>query len=135
MSKTILSEAPTMSFVITAKPKEAKSFYTEMLGLAFLSEDEYGLMFSVGKNSMLRLQKAQENNPPQATVFGWIVGDINNAVEELAGRGIKFEKYEFPTQDGRGVCTFENGDQVAWFKDVDGNTLSITQVAGEKVLR
>jgi len=128
MSKTTLSEAATMSFVTTTKPEEAKKFYVETLGLTFLSEDEYGLMFSVGRRSMLRIQKMEGFKPQQSTVFGWVVDNISNALEELSGRGIKFENFAFPSQDSRGVCTFENGDQVAWFKDLDGNTLSIAQI-------
>jgi len=128
MSKTTLSEATTMSFVTSTKPEEAKRFYFETLGLKFLSEDEYGLMFSVGRSSMLRIQKMKEFKPLQSTVFGWLVDDISNAVEELVERGVNFESFGFPSQDSRGVCTFENGDQVAWFKDLDGNTLSISQI-------
>jgi catechol 2,3-dioxygenase-like lactoylglutathione lyase family enzyme len=128
MSKSTLTEATTMSFVTSTKPEEAKKFYVETLGLTFLSEDEYGLMFSVGRSSMLRIQKMKDFTPHQSTVFGWVIDDISNAVEELTGRGVKFENFGFPAQDSRGVCTFENGDQVAWFKDLDGNTLSIAQI-------
>lgn len=128
MSKTTLSEAATMSFITSTQPEEAKKFYVETLGMTFLSEDEYGLMFSVGRGSMLRIQKMKDFKPLQSTVFGWVVDDISNVVEELTGRGIKFENFGFPSQDSRGVCTFENGDQVGWFKDPDGNTLSIAQI-------
>ena len=128
MSRNILADASTMSFVVSTKPDEAKKYYGEVLGLTLLSEDEYGLVFSAGRDSLLRIQRAKEHKPLQGTVFGWNVGNIDKAVEELSGRGVSFENYGFPTQDSRGVCTFQNGDQVAWFKDQDGNTLSISQL-------
>lgn len=131
MRNNILNEAGTMSFISSAKPDEAKKFYSETLGLRFLSEDEYGLMFEVGKDSTLRIQKVQDLKPQPATVFGWAVANISDAVKSLSDHGVKFEQYGFPTQDDRGVCTFENGDQVAWFKDPDGNTLSVAQITNK----
>lgn len=128
MSNTILPDARLMGFVASAKPEEAKQFYGEMLGLSFISEDQFALAFAVSQNQMLRIQKMPQFQPQPFTVFGWQVDDISVAVTELAARGVKFEQYGFPFQDVRGIATFENGDQVAWFKDPDGNTLSIAQI-------
>lgn len=130
MSETVLTEARTMCFVASAKPDEAKKFYAETLGLRFLSEDEYGMMFSVSKTLILRIQKARDLKPQQFTVLGWEVDNIGDAVKSLSASGVRFENFGFPSQDNRGICTFGNGDQVAWFKDPDGNTLSIAQIVG-----
>ena len=127
---TVLTEARTMAFVATAKPDEAKQFYSETLGLAFQQDDGYALVYSVHKTLMLRVQKVPSLTPQQFTVLGWQVDDMELAVTDLAARGVKFENFGFPGQDDRGVCTFPDGDKVAWFKDPDGNTLSIAQISG-----
>ena len=130
MSDTVLTDAKTMCFIASANPDVAKKFYSETLGLEFLVDDEYGMMFSVHKTLLLRIQKFRDLKPQPFTVFGWQVDDISEAVRNLTTRGVKFEKFGFPSQDDHGICTFENGDKVAWFKDPDGNTLSIAQIAG-----
>ena len=131
MSNSILSESRLMGFVASTKPEEAKRFYGETLGLDFISEDQFALAFALHQNQMLRVQKLPQFQPQQFTVCGWQVDDISAAVTELAVRGVKFEQYGFPFQDARGIATFEGGDQVAWFKDPDGNTLSIAQIAAQ----
>jgi hypothetical protein len=79
---------------------------------------------------MLRVSKVQSFVPAQNTVLGWEVTDIEAAVQELGGRGVQFERYDFMHPDAQGVCTFPTGDKVAWFKDPDGNVLSLSQHAG-----
>lgn len=128
MINSVLAEARIMGFIPSSKPDEAKKFYSEMLGLDFFAEDEYGLMFSINNTSTLRVQKARDWKPQPFTIFGWEVENISGAVQSLIDRGVKFENFGFPSQDAQGICTFENGDQVAWFKDPDGNTLSIAQL-------
>ena len=131
MSNSILSDSRLMGFVASAQPEAAKQFYGETLGLDFLSEDQFALAFAVAHNQMLRVQKLPQFQPQQFTVCGWQVDDISAAVTELAARGVQFEQYGFPFQDARGIATFEGGDQVAWFKDPDGNTLSLAQIVGK----
>ena len=130
MNNTVLTNAKVMCFVATAKPDEAKSFYSETLGLKFLDADMFSLIFAVNQTLTLRVQIVPELKPQQFTVFGWQVDDIDATVTSLSERGVKFEVFGFPSQDARGICTFENGDKVAWFKDPDGNTLSIAQSVG-----
>jgi hypothetical protein len=60
-------------------------------------------------------------------VLGWEVNDIGSAVNELVEHGVAFERYEFMHPDGEGIVTFPTGDKVAWFKDPDGNVLSLSQ--------
>jgi predicted enzyme related to lactoylglutathione lyase len=61
-------------------------------------------------------------------VLGFIVPDISAAIRELSGRGVNFERFPFVEQDADGVWTAPGGARVAWFKDPDGNTLSLTQM-------
>ncbi len=128
MNDAPLRTALPMAFVPTVKAEEAKNFYSEVLGMDFVLEDMFALIFRVNGNLSFRLQKVGEFSPQPFTVCGWEVSDIEKTVLELGNRGVKFEVFGFPNQAKTGVCTFENGDKVAWFKDPDGNTLSIAQL-------
>jgi hypothetical protein len=63
------------------------------------------------------------------TVLGWTVPDMAGAIGSLHASGVTFERFEGMDQSDLGVWTAPSGAQVAWFKDPDGNTLSITQSA------
>jgi predicted enzyme related to lactoylglutathione lyase len=78
---------------------------------------------------MLRIGKAPQFTPAQNTVLGWESRDIDSAIDGLVQKGVAFERYPNMGQDERGIQTFPNGDKVAWFKDPDGNVLSLSQHA------
>ena len=126
--ETTLTKAKPMAFVSTKNPIDAKKYYGEVLGLEFLGDEQFALLFRVGKDQTLRVSKVRELQTQPFTVCGWEVADIGKSVKELTARGVKFESFGFPNQDKTGICTFENGDKVAWFKDPDKNTLSIAQL-------
>ena len=113
-------------FVPTIKPAEAKSFYKDVLGLPLLSEDEYALEFHA-KNTLVRVITVQKFTPHLFTVLGWNVADILATIKELNNKNILCERFSFLEQDEAGVWTSPNGSKVAWFKDPDGNVLSITE--------
>jgi catechol 2,3-dioxygenase-like lactoylglutathione lyase family enzyme len=115
-----------VTFLLTANTKNALAFYRDTLGLTFVRDDGFALVFDM-QGVMLRIAKAPEFAPAQHTVLGWEVEDILVAQEGLLRKGIAFERYPNMGQDERGICTFPNGDKVAWFKDPDGNLLSISQ--------
>jgi catechol 2,3-dioxygenase-like lactoylglutathione lyase family enzyme len=115
-----------VTFLLTQKPEAATSFYRDTLGLAYLRDDGFALVFDAGGN-MLRISKVPAHTPAQHTVLGWEVDDMSAAVTELASRGVAFERYPNMGQDEHGICTFPTGDKVAWFKDPDGNVLSLSQ--------
>ncbi|HEY1694028.1 MAG TPA: VOC family protein [Polyangiaceae bacterium] len=119
-----------IGFVSVTDPARARAFYGEVLGFRLLDEDDYALVFDA-HGSMVRAGKAKTFTPAQGTVMGWEVEDIRAAVKELAGRGVKFEQWGLPfmKQDEDGVWLPGNGDAVAWFKDPEGNVLSISQHA------
>ena len=116
-----------VGFVTTTAPDKAKAFYADRLGFTFIEDDGFALSFDAG-GTLLRVAKAQSFTPSQATVLGWEVTDIAATVGELAARGVVFEQFNLPflVQDALGIWTAPNGDRVAWFKDPDGNTLSIS---------
>ena len=116
-----------VGFVTTTAPERAKAFYRDTLGFRLVEDDGFALSFDAN-GTLLRVAKAQSFTPSQATVLGWEVTDLAAAVRELAGRGVRFEQFDLPflAQDALGIWTAPNGDKVAWFKDPDGNTLSIS---------
>ena len=115
-----------VSFVATKDPVRAKVFYRETLGLVLQAEDDFALVFDA-HGIMLRVVSVQEVAAAQYTVLGWRVPDIAAAVDELRRAGVKFERYAGMGQDERGIWKSPAGGRIAWFKDPDGNTLSVTQ--------
>jgi catechol 2,3-dioxygenase-like lactoylglutathione lyase family enzyme len=122
----MLNSSKVVAFVATSRPDEAKRFYEETLGLLLIMDDAFAIVFDAN-GVMLRVQKVQENAPPPYTVLGWDVADIHATVAGLSGRGVRFERYEWLGQDEAGVWAAPSGARIAWFKDPDGNTLSLTQ--------
>jgi catechol 2,3-dioxygenase-like lactoylglutathione lyase family enzyme len=117
-----------IGFVLTGNPEQAKAFYRDVLGFRLLSDDEFALVFDAN-GTMIRVGKGPKAVPAPHTVLGWEVEDIHAAIRELTPRGVRFEQFNLPfmKQDEHGVWTPPNGDRVAWFKDPDGNVLSISQ--------
>ncbi len=115
-----------MAFVATRDPAAARFFYGEILGLRLVADEEFALVFDAN-GTELRVQKVPEPAPLSYTVLGWKVVDIGETVRRLAAKGVRFESYEWLPQDESGVWTAPDGTRVAWFKDPDGNLLSLTQ--------
>jgi catechol 2,3-dioxygenase-like lactoylglutathione lyase family enzyme len=115
-----------VGFVMTTRPEQATAFYRDTLGFTFLKDDGFALVFDA-HGSMLRVGKAKAFTPANATILGWEVEDIQGVVAELKQRGVSFERPPGMPLDEHGVCTFPGGDRVAWFKDPEGNLLSVSQ--------
>lgn len=115
-----------IAFVPTTNPQLAREFYEQKLGLKFVSDDSFALVFEAHGN-MLRVVKLKEFTPAQFTILGWEVPDAQQAVSELRSRGVTFERYPWAQQDELGVWSAPGGAKVAWFKDPDGNVLSVSQ--------
>ncbi len=126
----MLTNAKPVILIPTVKKEEARQFYEMTLGLTFKSEDGFALVFDTG-GIMFRVTPVQEFTPHEFSVLGWEVDDIDIAVSELAAKGVKFEIYDFPwmEQDEQGIWAAPDGARVAWFKDPDGNLLSVAQHA------
>jgi len=122
----MLSDKALKAFVPTTNPKLAKAFYGDLLGLTLLSEDNYALEFDA-KGTLLRVTIVQEFKPQSFTILGWNVSNINEVIHELNKKGIECNKYDFLEQDNSGVWISPGGSKVAWFKDPDGNVLSLTE--------
>src|SRR5271155_4666433 len=122
-----LAKHDIVGFVSIVDVPRAKEFYRDTLGLPLLYEEPpFALVFDA-HGIMLRLGMAKELPPAHGTVLGWQVPDIAVAVKDLGEAGVAFERYSFMKQDELGVWTTPTGAKVAWFKDPDGNTLSISE--------
>jgi predicted enzyme related to lactoylglutathione lyase len=91
-----------------------------------ISEDRFALVLDAN-GTMLRVTNVQNLKPQQFAILGWEVTDIDEAVSHLNQRGVRFENYGMAGQDQRGIWNSPGGARVAWFKDPDGNVLSVTQ--------
>ena len=124
----MLGSEELVAFVSTTNADRARVFYRDVLGLSLISEDAFALRFDC-RGTTLRISTAPEVTPAKYTVLGWAVKDIRASLAALASAGVKFERFDFFKQDELGVWTAPNGDQVAWFKDPEGNLLSIAQTS------
>ena len=121
----MLTTFPINGFVRITDPERSRRFYEQTLGLAFDNENPYVTVFRSG-NTQIIAQKVKEFVPIAATVLGWEVKDIENVVSVLRKSGVVFEKYEGMEQDELGIWKSPGG-KVAWFKDPDGNILSLSE--------
>jgi catechol 2,3-dioxygenase-like lactoylglutathione lyase family enzyme len=125
----MLDQEKLVAFVPSRDPKEAKSFFIDVLGLRFISEDPFAVMFDSSGIAvrLVDVSSVKDFKPAAFTVLGWSVKDIQQTVRGLQERGVTFERYPGMTQDDLGVWVAPSGAKVAWFKDPDGNILSVTE--------
>ena len=124
---TGLSGYNIIGFVTIVDVDRAKNFYGETLGLRLVSEEPpFALVFDAN-GIMLRLGLGKQLPPTSGTVLGWQVPDIESVVHNLVAVGVHFERYGFLDQDESGIWTSPTNARVAWFRDPDGNTLSISE--------
>ena len=124
----MLNNSTLVAFIATAKPLDSARFYGLMLGFKPVEDTPFATVFQSGKN-MLRVQKVQAVTPQPFTVLGWSVRNIVAEVDELTRKGVVFERFPGIPQDNTGVWSTPDGAKVAWFRDPDGNILSLTQPA------
>lgn len=122
----MLGTTDIVAFVPTTDGAKARAFYEGILGLRFISDDGFALVFNAN-GIMIRIVKVQQLTPVQYTILGWQVKEIEKVVASMQERGVHFERYGFFKQDDLGIWTTPSGDKVAWFKDPDGNTLSVSE--------
>jgi len=125
----MLGSEKLVAFAATKDTARAKVFYRDTLGLRLVSEDRFALVFDAN-GTMLRVTPVREVAVAQYTVLGWEVGDIVATTNALLKAGGKLERFDgFPgfTQDEPGTTTGPGGVKLGWFKDPDGNMLSIAQ--------
>ena len=123
----MLGDQPLIAMIATTQPERAKTFYSDVLGLKLVEDQWFALVYMAG-GTRLHIQKVKEFSALPFTAIGWTVPDIAATVAALAQKGIKFERFDGMKQDAAGIWTTpDGGGKVCWFKDPDGNTLSLTQ--------
>ena len=122
----MLASGKMVGFVPTKDYDRARAFYEGKLGFDFVSLDQYALVMRVGGH-MIRIARIPNFTPLQGTILGWEVSDISAAATWRKERGVPPEKFPFVQDRELGIWTAPNGDKVAWFKDPDGNILSVSQ--------
>lgn len=115
-----------IGFVPTKDSSKARSFYEGKLGFQFVSDDPFALVMK-GNGNTIRIAKGADFKPASYTVLGWEVKDIETVVAGLKKAGVEFESYPFIQDRKLMIWTTPNGDKVAWFKDADGNVLSVSE--------
>jgi catechol 2,3-dioxygenase-like lactoylglutathione lyase family enzyme len=122
----MLGDHNIIAFIATGDAERARQFYEDVLGLRCIEDTPFALVFEA-RGTMLRIQKLSAFKPAPHSVLGWSVPDIEAIIRELRDKGVRFERFAEMAQDELGVWSAPSGAKVAWFKDPDGNILSLTQ--------
>ncbi len=122
----MLGSTNIVAFVPTRDAEKARSFYEGVLGLRFVKDDGFAMVLDAN-GILIRVAKMKDFTPAQFTILGWQVSEIETVVRDLQKKGVHFEIFGFFKQDELGIWTAPTGDKVAWFKDPDGNILSVSQ--------
>jgi catechol 2,3-dioxygenase-like lactoylglutathione lyase family enzyme len=123
----MLGNTPIIAFLPTLDFDKARAFYVDVLGLRFVENDGFAMVLDAN-GTMIRVAKVQPDFKPAVfTILGWEVSDIESVVSDMTAKGVVFERYGFFEQDALGIWAAPGGAKVAWFKDPDGNTLSVSQ--------
>jgi catechol 2,3-dioxygenase-like lactoylglutathione lyase family enzyme len=121
-----LSTGDVVAFAGTTDPERAMSFYRDTLGLELEYSDDFAVVFK-SNGTTIRVAVVPKVVPAGYTILGWMVADLEATVAQLKKAGVKFERYPGMEQDPRGIWSAPSGARIAWFKDPDGNTLSVGQ--------
>ena len=124
----MLASATVTPLLGTMKPEAAKAFYAETLGLKFITDDGFALVFA-GDNATIRISRVPAMAPAPYAVLAFVVPNIEKAVDDLAAKGVTFARLGIFPQDQRGIWAAPDGTKVAWFHDPDLNLLSVVQHA------
>jgi catechol 2,3-dioxygenase-like lactoylglutathione lyase family enzyme len=126
-SESILGGSELVAFAPTTDPAKARAFYEGVLGLRLMADESpFALVFDAN-GTMLRVTTVHELKPQAFTVLGWHVANIEETVDQLVGTGVEFNRYKGMNDgDPRGIWNSPSGARVAWFKDPDGNVMSVT---------
>jgi catechol 2,3-dioxygenase-like lactoylglutathione lyase family enzyme len=125
----MLGSMKIIAFVPTRNREKAREFFEKTLGLRFVTDDRFALVFDAnGVNvRVVDVSGVADYKPAPFTILGWSVSDIGKTVKGLQKMGVRFERFPGMEQDQLGVWSSPSGAKVAWFKDPDGNVLSVTQ--------
>ena len=124
----MLTDSPAFSGFAVNDLDAARRFYADTLGLQVTDVPEMGglMRLQLGSGTQVLLYAKPDHVPATFTVLNFPVPDVEKAVDELAGRGVKFQRYENPPTDEKGIMR-AGGPLIAWFTDPAGNVFSVLQ--------
>jgi catechol 2,3-dioxygenase-like lactoylglutathione lyase family enzyme len=122
----MLASAKLQTIILTSRLNEAERFYSDILGLPFKGKSDGALVYDVGGGD-LRVSPVPSTEPSAHTVAGFAVTDLAAVMSALSARGIRWERFPGIAHDAAGVLITPDRAKVAWFRDPDGNLLSIVQ--------
>ena len=125
----MLGKKDIIAFIPTRDRAKARRFYVGVLGLAFKEQDAFADVIDANGIDIRIVDVGDGFTPAPFTILGWAVEDIMEAVTGLRAKGVKFETYDAMDHDALGIWTAPDGARVAWFKDPDGNVVSVSQDA------
>lgn len=125
----MLGSSDLIAFAPTRDPANARKFYEQTLGLEFISEDPFAMVFNAHGTTLriANVSNVKGFKPAPFTILGWQVTNAGDTIGDLEKKGVSFERFPGMDQDAKGIWKSPTGARVAWFKDPDGNILSITQ--------
>ena len=125
----MLGSETIIAFIPSRDPTGARSFYEGVLGLRFLSQDPFAMVLEANGITIrvANVSSVPGFKPAPFTILGWQVENIEKAARGLREKGVRFERYPGMQQDELGIWNSPSGAKVAWFKDPEGNVLSITE--------
>jgi len=122
----MLGSSDVITFLATTDYARTRTFLVDVLGLRLVAETPFAHVYDAN-GTVLRVSKVDAFTPHPFTVLGWNVTDVAGKVAALTRAGVVFERFGFLAQDDHGVWTSPDGAKVCWFKDPDGNLLSMTE--------
>lgn len=122
----MLAAARLQTLVWTSRIEEATRFYSDVLGLSYKGSVHGASVYEVG-GGVLRVAPVPSTMPSEHTVAGFAVDDVYAVVAGLKARGVVFERIAGIPHNEHGVFKLPDGTRVAWFRDPDGNLLSVVQ--------
>jgi catechol 2,3-dioxygenase-like lactoylglutathione lyase family enzyme len=122
----MLQEAPMYSYIPAKNVARARAFYEEKLGFKPKEVTAGGVTYEFANGTACFLYPTPNAGTSKASQAFWQVEDIEKEVAELMARGVKFEKYDMPDIDEKGIST-AGGAKAAWFKDTEGNIMALIQ--------
>jgi catechol 2,3-dioxygenase-like lactoylglutathione lyase family enzyme len=105
----------------------AREFYEGILGLNGSEENGLLTLHLAGDRDTLVYPKP-DHVPATYTILNFVVADVEQAVDDLTARGVRFERYDGFDQDERGISRDPQGPPIAWFQDPAGNILSVLEM-------
>jgi len=122
----MLRHSRLQTIIWSSRVAEAERFYTDVLGLSLHGKSDGALVYNVS-GSDLRVSPVPSTRPTAHTVLGFAVDHLDAIITELGKRGVTWERFSGIPHDERGIVITPDGAKVVWFRDPDGNLLSIVQ--------